>query len=91
MAFGMRHMHACTHVMTIVSLLSPFMPFLCEELWQRLPVCRGEHDLVDPPSVTVAAYPVSPVFNDQSSESLISLILDVVKVCFTSRRSAIAP
>ncbi len=27
-------------------LLAPFMPFLTEELWQRLPRCRGQHDLV---------------------------------------------
>ncbi|XP_077180716.1 valine--tRNA ligase, mitochondrial [Paroedura picta] len=34
-------------------LLSPFMPYLTEELWQRLP--KG--DLTTPPSICVAKYP----------------------------------
>ena len=69
-------------------LLSPFMPFLCEELWQRLPTCRGENDLVDPPSVTVAAYPVSAPFVNQAIEETMAFILDVVKV---GVRALVAP
>lgn len=44
-------------------LLSPFMPYLTEELWQRLP----KVDSASPPSICVARYPnteslVSPLF-----------------------------
>eukprot|EP00730_Choanoeca_flexa_P002357 TRINITY_DN11021_c0_g1_i1.p1 TRINITY_DN11021_c0_g1~~TRINITY_DN11021_c0_g1_i1.p1 ORF type:complete len:1070 (+),score=320.61 TRINITY_DN11021_c0_g1_i1:39-3248(+) len=60
-------------------LLSPFMPFLAEELWQRLPTCRGENDLVDPPSITVAAFPVTPRFSDEASEAVMTFVLEVVK------------
>ncbi|EDQ92507.1 uncharacterized protein MONBRDRAFT_21048 [Monosiga brevicollis MX1] len=60
-------------------LLSPFMPFLTEELWQRLPTCRGENDLVDPPSITVAAFPVTGSFSNPKIEALINFVLETVK------------
>ena len=38
---------------TGLRLTSPFMPFLTEELWQRLPRRAGE----EAPSICVAPYP----------------------------------
>ena len=38
---------------TGLRLLSPFMPFLTEELWQRLPRRPGETT----PSICIATYP----------------------------------
>ncbi|XP_035274400.1 valine--tRNA ligase isoform X2 [Anguilla anguilla] len=46
-------------------LLSPIMPFVCEELFQRLPRRRPERDL---PSVSVASYPESAEFCWHSEE-----------------------
>jgi valyl-tRNA synthetase len=36
-------------------LLHPFMPFVTEELWQRLP----RRAIGDPPSIMLASYPLS--------------------------------
>ncbi|KAF6772583.1 hypothetical protein AHF37_10537 [Paragonimus kellicotti] len=40
-------------------LLHPFMPFITEELFQRLPrqISSGDAAFVDAPSVCIAAYP----------------------------------
>ncbi|XP_066469580.1 valine--tRNA ligase, mitochondrial [Tiliqua scincoides] len=43
----------CSCVDLALRLLSPFMPFLTEELWQRLP----KMDSQAPPSICVARYP----------------------------------
>uniref|UniRef100_A0A914XHA5 valine--tRNA ligase n=1 Tax=Plectus sambesii TaxID=2011161 RepID=A0A914XHA5_9BILA len=43
-----------TCVETALRLVSPFMPFLSEELWQRLP---RRHPSSDAPSICVADYP----------------------------------
>lgn len=53
------------------------MPFLCEELWQRLPRRKADCDLVVPESVTVAAYPYKPLFINIEVEERIS----VLQVC----------
>ncbi|KAH0630413.1 hypothetical protein JD844_013423 [Phrynosoma platyrhinos] len=44
-------LHSCVDL--ALRLLSPFMPFLTEELWQRLP----KRDSKSPPSICVARYP----------------------------------
>ncbi|XP_061475167.1 valine--tRNA ligase, mitochondrial isoform X2 [Rhineura floridana] len=44
-------LHSCVDL--ALRLLSPFMPFLTEELWQRLP----KADSQSPPSICVARYP----------------------------------
>ncbi|XP_077781306.1 valine--tRNA ligase, mitochondrial isoform X1 [Podarcis muralis] len=46
-----RTLHSCADV--ALRLLSPFMPFLTEELWQRLPRIGSQ----SPPSICVARYP----------------------------------
>ncbi|XP_015274914.1 PREDICTED: valine--tRNA ligase, mitochondrial [Gekko japonicus] len=44
-------LYSCTDL--ALRLLSPFMPYLTEELWQRLP----KVDTASPPSICVARYP----------------------------------
>lgn len=57
-------------------LLSPFMPFLTEELWQRLPRRPGD----DTSSITIAEYPdYESSFHDPSSEAAYELVLGCSK------------
>ena len=57
-------------------LLHPFMPFLSEELWQRLP--RRPHDPT--PSIVIASYPLYTDYSthdNPSAESAYDLILAI--------------
>ena len=59
-----------------LTLIHPFMPFLTEELWQRLP--RRPNDSC--PSIVKAAYPqYNGNFDDPTSESAYELVLAVSK------------
>lgn len=59
-----------------LTMIHPFMPFLTEELWQRLP--RRPEDVT--PSIVLAAYPTySPTLDDTSSEQAYELILSISK------------
>lgn len=59
-----------------LKLIHPFMPFLTEELWQRLPRRPGDKT----PSITVASYPqFSEEHSDAAAEEAYDLILDVSK------------
>ncbi|KAL2408088.1 Valine-tRNA ligase, mitochondrial [Exophiala dermatitidis] len=59
-----------------LTMIHPFMPFLTEELWQRLP--RRPCDRT--PSITVAKYPVyNPDMDCPSSEAAYELVLGVSK------------
>ncbi|KAI0547277.1 tRNA synthetases class I-domain-containing protein [Xylaria curta] len=40
-------------------LLHPFMPFITEELWQRLPRAEYEGSTPNPPSIMLAPYPLA--------------------------------
>jgi valyl-tRNA synthetase len=65
-----------TALETGLRLLSPFMPFLTEEMWQRLPRRPGESFR----SITVAHYPEhEPSFDDPKSETAYELILGCSK------------
>mmetsp|Transcript_56278 Transcript_56278/g.136426 ORF Transcript_56278/g.136426 Transcript_56278/m.136426 type:complete len:1085 (-) Transcript_56278:2657-5911(-) len=68
-------------------LLHPMMPFITEELWQRLPG-RGTLGEDETPTIMLAKY---PEFNancvDESAEQAMSLILDIVKACNSIRAS----
>jgi valyl-tRNA synthetase len=56
-------------------LLHPTMPFLTEELWQRLPGVTERHG----ETITLAAYPVgSPELVDEELESSMGVLIDVV-------------
>lgn len=55
-------------------LIHPFMPFISEELWQRLARRPGDST----PSITIAKYPVfSEELHDLESERAYELVLDV--------------
>lgn len=59
-----------------LKLIHPFMPFLTEELWQRLPRRPGDST----PSITVASYPqLSKDLADPAADEAYDLILDVSK------------
>ena len=59
-----------------LTMIHPFMPFLTEELWQRLP--RRPNDQC--PSIVKAAYPqYNKVFDDPTSELAYELVLAVSK------------
>ena len=64
-------------------LMSPFMPFLTEELWQRLPRRPGDNTS----SITIAEYPIyESSFDDPTSEKAYELVLG----CSKGIRSLIA-
>ena len=59
-----------------LTMISPFMPFLTEELWQRLP--RRPSDTT--PSIALATYPqYDPSMDDPQSEEAYDLILAITK------------
>jgi valyl-tRNA synthetase len=59
-----------------LTLIHPFMPFLTEELWQRIPRRQGDST----PSISLARYPTyDETFNDEAAEADYELILDVCK------------
>ena len=59
-----------------LTMIHPFMPFISEELWQRLP--RRPDDTT--PSIVLAAYPqYDKSLDDPSSEKAYELILSVSK------------
>ena len=56
-------------------MISPFMPFISEELWQRLPRRPGD----ETPTIIKASYPVfDPSFDNEAAESSYTFLLDVV-------------
>jgi valyl-tRNA synthetase len=55
-------------------LLHPFMPFLTEELWQKLPKPQGA-----PQSIMITLYPMSdPRYTDDATEAAMALVQKVV-------------
>ena len=59
-----------------LKLIHPFMPFLTEELWQRLPRRPGDNTL----SITLASYPqFTEDLSDPPAEEAYDLILEVSK------------
>ncbi|KAF1986264.1 valyl-tRNA synthetase-like protein [Aulographum hederae CBS 113979] len=58
-----------------LTMMHPFMPFVTEELWQRLP--RRSEDST--PSIMVAKYPQhNPELDDTEAETAYDLVLDTV-------------
>eukprot|EP00080_Pristionchus_pacificus_P004401 PDM64421.1 vars-2 [Pristionchus pacificus] len=68
-------LHVCTT--EGLALLSPFMPFVTEELWQRLPRRASS----TAPSIVVAPYPETEQwsYRDESLEKEVSASMGVVK------------
>jgi len=74
-------LHACLDVG--LRLIHPFMPFISEELFQRLPQC-GDHR---PPSICVSPYPDTAQFrwNDGCLDQDVDFALSVVKAVRSMR------
>ncbi|HWI61858.1 MAG TPA: class I tRNA ligase family protein, partial [Symbiobacteriaceae bacterium] len=72
-------------------LLHPFMPFITEEIWQKLPAQSAPIDIADEiakqsgqtelqPSITVAPYPTALAgWEDQEAANRMGLIIDSIK------------
>ena len=59
-----------------LTLIHPFMPFLTEELWQRIPRRQGDSTL----SVSLARYPdYDESMNDPAGEADYELVLDICR------------
>ena len=59
-----------------LAMIHPYMPFITEELWQRLPRRPGDRT----PSITKAAYPQhDEAMDDPAAEAAYELVLDVSK------------
>ncbi|KFD54850.1 hypothetical protein M514_04284 [Trichuris suis] len=67
----------CFCVDTALRLLSPFMPFITEELWQRLPCSPGKKA----DSICIAAYPDESKFpwKNEALDENMSFVLGIVK------------
>ena len=56
---------------TILKLLHPFMPFVTEEIWQKLPGVQG--------SIMVASFPVpDPVLGNPAAEAEMALVMESI-------------
>jgi len=65
----------------LMRLLHPFVPFITEEIWQKLPKRDGEA-----PAVTLAAFPAGePAWADAGAERDVQYIQDVVSTIRTVR------
>lgn len=75
-------------VETALRLIAPFMPFLAEELWQRLTGMRKGQRSAYPASICVAAYP-SPAdyapHRNQALEAKVDLAMAIVKAVRSRR------
>ncbi|KAH8733022.1 valyl-tRNA synthetase-like protein [Phaeosphaeriaceae sp. PMI808] len=59
-----------------LTMIHPFMPFLTEELWQRLPRREGDNT----PSITIASFPqYIEEFDDKTAETEYELLVDSAK------------
>ena len=73
---------------TGLRLLHPMMPFVTEELWQRLPG-RGTLGDDEVPSIMLAQYPQcpDPKYKDDAIEQSMTTTMDIVKACRSLRAS----
>ncbi|KAG7342354.1 valyl-tRNA synthetase [Nitzschia inconspicua] len=68
-------------------LLHPMMPFITEELWQRLPG-RGTLGDGETPSIMLAKYPeCNDAYKNEQVEEAMATILEIVKACRSLRSS----
>ena len=68
-------------------LLHPFMPFITEELWQKLPKPQGA-----PQSIMITLYPIAdPRYLDDATEASMALVQKVVTVVRSLRTENTVP
>jgi len=74
-------------VETGLRLLHPMMPFVTEELWQRLPG-RGTLGPDEPETIMLCSYPqVEPLYSNIDLEGSMETILKIVRSCRSLRSS----
>jgi valyl-tRNA synthetase len=74
---------------TALRLLSPAMPFLTEELWQRLVAPAGPDRRTRPISIALASYPqYRQELTDHAAEREIEIVQEVVTMARTLRTEA---
>jgi valyl-tRNA synthetase len=72
---------------TTLRLLHPFMPFISEDIWQRLPRAAG-----GPASIMVAAFPkASRKDHDPDAEAWMSAVISIVSAIRTIRSESRIP
>jgi len=74
-------LYTCTDA--LLKLMHPFMPFLTEELWQRLPRRAGDTT----PSICVANYPTDVSTRDEQLEADTAVVNGVVDLCRSMKAS----
>ncbi|XP_059352638.1 valine--tRNA ligase-like isoform X2 [Daphnia carinata] len=82
-----------TCIDTGLKLISPFMPFISEELWQRLPRPEAVQKNL-PPSICVASYPTDSEFQVWKNEELeenVKLVNRVISNVRSVRASYMLP
>ena len=67
----------------LLKLISPFMPFLSEELWQRLPRRQGDTT----PSICVADFPTDTSARDEQLEADTAVVNGIVDMCRSMKAS----
>lgn len=72
---------------TALRLISPLMPYISEELFQRLPRRQGETI----PSVSVAPYPEQLPFRDEALDRRLKLMQEVVRTIRSMRQDFLPP
>ena len=66
---------------TALRLISPFMPYVSEELFQRLPRWSDS----EPPSIMVTSYPTATTYRNSEVEAEVELVQKIVSVVRSSR------
>lgn len=72
---------------TGLRILHPMMPFVTEELWQRLPG-RGKLGAEEKPSIMLTAFPeCNDGYKDEKCEASMGITMDIIKACRSLRTS----
>ncbi len=69
-----------------LKLLHPFMPFITEEIWQKLPAVSAR-----PASIMIAPYPAALPFRDEGIEREYQLVKDAIVAVRTIRAESNVP